>query len=153
MNFRFKEKSSPRNWVNSTVHCLQEYPMQEVLTGPRLYPEWRPDLIEMLLGYLTPENVRISVLAQQYEDIATEKETWYGTKYKNEKIPEETIKKWKNAGLNPDLRLPPKNEFIPTNFELKPQEPDVSNNIIYRFKNETNNFPFSCIKSFGISYS
>ncbi|XP_046427439.1 insulin-degrading enzyme isoform X1 [Neodiprion fabricii] len=126
MNFRFKEKSSPRSWVNSTVHCLQEYPMQEILTGPRLLREWKPELIEMVLGYLTPENVRISVVAQQYEDIANEKETWYGTRYMKEKIPNDIIEKWRNAGLNSDLRLPAKNEFIPANFELKPQEPDAN---------------------------
>ncbi|XP_012261292.2 insulin-degrading enzyme isoform X2 [Athalia rosae] len=126
MNFRFKEKSSARSYVNSTVHCLQEYPIPEVLTGPQLVKEWRPDLLEMVMGYLTPENVRISVMAQQYEDIATEKEPWYGTRFKKEKIPEDIIEKWKNAGLNPDLRLPAKNEFIPTNFELKQLEPDAS---------------------------
>lgn len=130
MNFRFKEKSSPRSWVNSTVHCLQEYPIEEVLTGPRLFTEWKPELIEMLMTYLTPENVRISVIAQQYEDIATEKETWYGTRYKKEKIPEAVIDKWRNAGLNPDLRLPARNEFIPTNFDLKPQDTEVGNVVV-----------------------
>ncbi|XP_046746475.1 LOW QUALITY PROTEIN: insulin-degrading enzyme-like [Diprion similis] len=126
INFGYQEKSSPCGLVNSTVGCLRHYPMQEVLTGPRLFKEWRPDLIEKVLSYLTPENVRISVVAQQYEDIASEKETWYGTRYMKEKIPNDIIEKWRNAGLNPDLRLPAKNEFIPTNFELKPQEPDAN---------------------------
>jgi hypothetical protein len=60
-------------WLNSKVeimlfkHCselnkflsfVQDYPLEEVLSGCYLISSWRPDLIEMVLGYLTPENIR-----------------------------------------------------------------------------------------------
>lgn len=36
------------------------------------------------------------------------------------------FQKWCNAGLCDDLVLPPKNEFIPTDFNVLPVDPDVS---------------------------
>lgn len=122
MNFRFKEKSSPRSYVSSTVRHLQEYPIEEVLSAPRLFTEWRPDLINDLAQYLVPEKIRVQVVAKAYEAEANSVESWYGTKYKKEKIPDEVIKKWNNAELNESFYLPEKNEFVPTKFEIKPNE-------------------------------
>ncbi|XP_018401508.1 PREDICTED: insulin-degrading enzyme-like isoform X2 [Cyphomyrmex costatus] len=121
MNFRFKEKSSPRNYVNLTVQALQEFPMNEILCAECIYPEWRPDLIEEIMTYLTPQNVRIHVVGKAYEDIADETERWYGIKYKKMKISEETMEMWSSAVFNDDLKLPPKNKFIATTFDIKPQ--------------------------------
>jgi len=119
MNFRFKEKTLPRSYVNSIVQSLQEYPMNEVLCAERIFTEWRPDLINEIMKYLTAQNIRIHVAGKIYEDIATETEKWYGTKYKKEAIPMEIINKWKDATENPDLQLPEKNEFIATKFDIK----------------------------------
>lgn len=119
MNFRFKEKSSPCNYVHFIAKSLPEYPIEEILTASTLFIEWKPELVEMVLGYLTPKNIRVHVIAQAYEDIAEDVEPWYKTKYKKEKIPAEVIEKWSNAGYNSDLKLPALNEFIPTKFDLK----------------------------------
>ena len=126
MNFRFKEKNSPRNYVSSTVQALQEFPINEVLSAPRLFSEWRPELIDLVIGYLTPQNIRIQVVAQAFEEIATEVEPWYQTKFKKEKIPSNIIERWSNVGLNSDLTLPAKNEFIPTEFDIKLENVVVS---------------------------
>ncbi|XP_014206136.1 insulin-degrading enzyme isoform X2 [Copidosoma floridanum] len=122
MNFRFKEKSTPRNCVNATVVALQEYPIEEVLSAPRLITEWRPDLINELESYLVPENVRIHVVGKMFEAEANSVEPWYGTKFREEKIPAEQIHKWKNSGLNEAFHLPDKNEFVPTKFDIKPHD-------------------------------
>lgn len=119
MNFRFKEKVLARNHVMSTVLSLQEFPMEDVLTAPSLFTEWKPEIISEVLTWLTPEKVRIQVIGQAFENIATESEKWYGTKYCKKPIPLETIEKWKNAELNPALRLPAKNDFIATDFSIK----------------------------------
>lgn len=121
MNFRFKEKSSPRNYVNSIVQALQEYPMNEVLCAERTFPEWRPDIINQIMEYLTPQKIRVHVVGKMYENIANETESWYGIKYKKEKIPTDIISMWENVSDNSDLQLPPKNEFIATKFDIKPE--------------------------------
>lgn len=125
MNFRFKEKSSPRNYVNSIVQALQEYPMNEVLCAEHTFPKWRPDIINQIMEYLTPQNIRVHVVGKIYENIANETESWYGTKYKKEKIPTDIINMWENVSDNPNLQLPPKNEFIATKFDIKPHETNV----------------------------
>lgn len=122
MNFRFKDKESPRSYVSNMVHNLHEYPLEEVLSSCYLISEWRPDLIEMVQGYLTPENVRVAVLGQKFESISNEVEQWYGTKYRLEKIPDSLLDEWRSCDLCEDLKLPPKNEFIPTDFDLMPRE-------------------------------
>ncbi|XP_012215276.2 insulin-degrading enzyme isoform X1 [Linepithema humile] len=125
MNFRFKEKFSPRSYVTSVVQALQEFPMNEVLCAEYIYTEWRPDLIDEVMKYLTPKNIRIHVVAKAYESIANETESWYGTKYKKEKIPADIISMWENVSDNPDLQLPSKNEFIATKFDIKSNETNV----------------------------
>lgn len=136
MNFRFKEKCPPYRYVSSIVQVLQDYPMEEVLTIEQLFPEWKPDLINWVMDHLTPQNVRIHVVGKSYENIADETEKWYGTKFKKEKIPQSVIEKWSNPGYSSDLKLPPKNDFIPTKFDIKPAEGNIT-----KFPEIINNTP------------
>lgn len=133
MNFRFKEKSLPCEYVTGIAQLLYNYPMEEVLVAGQLFQLWKPDLIEWIMEYLKPENVRIHVIGKLYESVANETENWYGTKFKKEKIPQDTILKWIDAGLNSNLKLPPKNEFIPENFNIKPAEENVSKSSNVRY--------------------
>ena len=122
MNFRFKEKSSPHSWVNATVKSLHKYPMEEVLSAPRLITEWKPELINSLEEHLVPEKIRVQIVAKAFEADADSVESWYGTKYRKERVPDKLIEKWNNAGLNDAFQLPEKNEFIPSLFDIKPCE-------------------------------
>jgi len=58
------------------------------------------------------------VVSKSFEKCAKQTEKWYGTKYCIEKIPENKLSEWREAGLNDKFRLPARNEFIPTNFEV-----------------------------------
>ncbi|XP_078036268.1 insulin degrading metalloproteinase isoform X2 [Augochlora pura] len=122
MNFRFMEKMPPKKYVIHLVSCVQDYPMEEILVAGNIFMTWDPKLIESIMKYLVPEKVRIHVIGQLYESISNETEKWYGTKFKKEKIPKSTIEQWSNAGYNPDLQLPQKNEFIPKRFDIKSAE-------------------------------
>ncbi|KAG8271132.1 hypothetical protein J6590_069508 [Homalodisca vitripennis] len=126
MHFRFKDKEMPRSYVSNIAVNLHDYPMEEVLSASYLLSEWRPDLVQKVLGYFTPQNVRVAVVGKMFENKATESEKWYGTKYKQEKIPEDTIKDWNDESLCEALHLPSKNEFIPNDFSLLPREENPS---------------------------
>lgn len=119
MEFDFKEKNRPGSYVNVMSRALQKYPMEEILIAPYLFTEWRPDLINTVIDHLTPDNIRVYVVGKVFENIATEIEPWYGTRFKKEPIPSETIEKWRNCGLNADLVFPTKNEFIPEDFTIR----------------------------------
>ncbi|XP_030755591.1 insulin-degrading enzyme [Sitophilus oryzae] len=121
MIFRFKDKESPREYISSLVNSLQYYPLEDILSASYLVNEWRPDLVEDVWNNLTPEKARLAVVAKAHESICTDEEPWYGVKYKQEKVPEATLKTWKEAGLCSEFYLPEKNEFIPKDFSIYPQ--------------------------------
>uniref|UniRef100_A0A3B1IZC7 Insulin-degrading enzyme n=1 Tax=Astyanax mexicanus TaxID=7994 RepID=A0A3B1IZC7_ASTMX len=111
----------PQEWV---FQECKYYPLEEILAAEYMLEDFRPDLIEMVLDKLRPENVRVAVVSKSFEGQTDKTEEWYGTQYKQESISDEVIKKWQNADLNGKFKLPMKNEFIPTNFEIYPLEKD-----------------------------
>ncbi|XP_052757227.1 insulin-degrading enzyme [Galleria mellonella] len=117
--FRFKDAQEPRGLVAAHVHLLQEFPMEDVLSAYYLMTEWKPELIDELLALLTPENVRVGIVAKCFAEKCTQIEPWYGTKYLQEDIEESKIKEWKSVKPCPELRLPPPNEFIPSRLQLE----------------------------------
>ncbi|KAL6254476.1 hypothetical protein P5V15_014529 [Pogonomyrmex californicus] len=119
IDFRFKEKGFLHRYVYFIARSLHAYPMKEVLCAENIITEWQPDLIREVIKYLTPEKIRIHIESKAYENIAKDTERWYGTKYKKEKVSKEAMDMWNNAGYNSDLKLPSKNEFIATKFDIK----------------------------------
>ncbi|XP_018377581.1 PREDICTED: insulin-degrading enzyme-like [Trachymyrmex cornetzi] len=117
INYRFKGKIPPHDHVTFTARALQNCTMNEILCAQI---DWRPDVIEEVMKYLIPQNVRIHIIAKAYENITDEIESWYGTKYKKVKISKEIMDMWNSPGFNDDLKLPHKNKFIPTIFDIKP---------------------------------
>uniref|UniRef100_A0A646QDK3 Insulin-degrading enzyme n=1 Tax=Hemiscolopendra marginata TaxID=943146 RepID=A0A646QDK3_9MYRI len=126
ITFRFKDKEKPQTYTCTLAGLLHMYPMEEVLCGAYLMPDYNPDHINMVLEKLIPEKIRIAVVGKKYQSVVNQTELWYGTEYYIEDIPEETLEKWKNAGFNNNFSLPPRNEFIPTNFELVSQNEEKS---------------------------
>uniref|UniRef100_A0A8C5MX61 Insulin-degrading enzyme n=1 Tax=Leptobrachium leishanense TaxID=445787 RepID=A0A8C5MX61_9ANUR len=124
--FRFKDKERPRGYTSKVAGLLHYYPLDEALAAEYLLEEFRPDLIEMVLDKLQPENVRVAIVSKSFEGQTDQTEEWYGTQYKQENISEEAIKNWQKADLNGKFKLPMKNEFIPTNFEILPLEKDAT---------------------------
>ncbi|KAL0853136.1 hypothetical protein ABMA27_012899 [Loxostege sticticalis] len=122
MEFRFKDALEPRTLVTGHVHLLQEFPMEDVLSAYYLMTEWKPELIEELLDLLIPENVRVGIVAKCFAEKCTQTEPWYGTKYLQEDIEESKIKEWKAVKPNPELHMPPPNEFIPARLQLETSE-------------------------------
>ncbi|CAG9106505.1 unnamed protein product [Plutella xylostella] len=127
--FRFKDTQEPRSLVTSHVHLIQQFPMEDVLSAYYIMSEWRPDLIEELLNLLTPENVRVGIVAKAFADKCTMVEPWYGTKYLQEDIDEATIQKWKNTKHSEELHLPPPNEYIPANLDIDPSKDPTQDSV------------------------
>ncbi|XP_029847495.1 insulin-degrading enzyme isoform X2 [Ixodes scapularis] len=124
MAFRFKGKDTPQGYARDLASLVHLFPMEDVLAGPYLLEDYRPDLIEDLLGYLRPDNVRIALVAKRFAGQTDSVEKWYGTMYKLEPIAETVLQKWREAGTHENLRLPPRNEFIPNNFDACAREPE-----------------------------
>lgn len=52
------------------------------------------------------------------QGVATEREPWYGTQYSREHVPAKWLARWEAAVPPPDLHLPRRNPYIPTDFTL-----------------------------------
>ncbi|KAG7155866.1 Insulin-degrading enzyme-like [Homarus americanus] len=118
MTFRFKDKERPQSYTCGLSEQLHYYPLDEVLCGGYLLSEFKPDLIDMVLAHLNPGNIRIAVVGKALADKVTCTEKWYGTCYKMEDIDSHLLEQWKSTGCNEHLRLPTKNEFVPSSFDF-----------------------------------
>ncbi|CAI2726115.1 unnamed protein product [Schistosoma spindalis] len=118
LNFRFKDKEPPYEYVTGLAGNLLLYEMQDVLTGSFLATVYNPDLIKKILSCLTPDNSRVFLVSQTFTDKCVEEEPWYHTKYLAINIPENTLSAWRNSSSNPELRFPEPNPFIATEFDL-----------------------------------
>ena len=97
---------------------MQYYALEDVLQGPYMLTEWKPDVISDILRQLIPSNVRVLAIAQKFENIAVDSEPWYGTKHKTEPICNNLMSSWETSGSHESLHFPDKNPFIPTDVEL-----------------------------------
>jgi len=119
MHFQFREKERPDDFVSNLAGRMRDYPLDECLSGDYEMREFRPDLItEVLDEYLIPSKMRVFLASKEFASIATEKEKWFGTQYKQEYLPEALIQSCEQCKLTPELHLPTLNEFIPTDFQL-----------------------------------
>ncbi|CAF0913402.1 unnamed protein product [Rotaria sordida] len=123
MQFQFREKERPDDFVSNVAGRIRDYPLTECLSGCYEMREFRPDLInEVLNEYLIPSKMRVFLASKEFESIATEKEKWFGTQYKKEHLPNEFIQKCETCEIISELHLPKPNEFIPTDFHLFSKE-------------------------------
>ncbi|KAL3284944.1 hypothetical protein HHI36_019075 [Cryptolaemus montrouzieri] len=132
MTFRFKDKESPRSYISALVHMLQDYPMEDVLSCSYLVTEWKPEIIKEVWNNFIPAKIRMAIVAKKFDKELDCVEPWYGTKYKTEKISKKKLDEWANAGLCEELKLPERNEFIPSNFKLYPLDDSSENPMIIR---------------------
>ncbi|XP_042894803.1 insulin-degrading enzyme isoform X2 [Parasteatoda tepidariorum] len=125
ITFRFKDREKPQSYVCSLASASFDYEMEDILCGSYIQTKYKPELITKVLDLLIPDTIRIAVVGKKFSDICIKTEKWYGTKYHLDPIKEKVIQSWKNVTIHPRLKLPLPNEFIPTNFELIPQENEM----------------------------
>ncbi|KAL7014553.1 hypothetical protein ACKWTF_016003 [Chironomus riparius] len=122
IEFRFEDEKNPMKLVSKLSSCMRHYPLEDILTGPTLIEEFKPELIEFILSMLIPENLRIIIVDQTHYYKCNYTEIIYGTKYGLERIRSSTIRDWTICKTNPELHLPEPNLFIPSDFEFVPIE-------------------------------
>ncbi|KAH7042656.1 a-pheromone processing metallopeptidase Ste23 [Macrophomina phaseolina] len=131
VDFRFRQKSPASSTASSLSGIMQKpYKRDHLLSGPALIRKFNPDAIKAGLACLRPDNFRLTIVSQEFPGEWDQKEKWYGTEYKYEKIPQDFLSEIKEAAKTAasarpaDLHLPHKNEFIPTRLEVERKEVD-----------------------------
>ena len=116
--FQFQEESEPIHYVRSLASSLHKYPSVDVLRGPYVMENYDPLLINRFLGYLSPDNVLITVIAKGLEtDSIT---SWFDARYRIAAVPTATVERWNEGETDVALAIPEPNIFLPDDLTLRP---------------------------------
>lgn len=127
VEFRFRQKSPASRFASSTSSMMQKPLPREWLLSAHKFRKFDAKAIVNAMQFLREDNFRLMIVSQDYPVDYDQKEQWYGTDYKVEKIPENVIADIRKALAEPserpkDLYLPHKNEFIPTRLDVEKVE-------------------------------
>ncbi len=129
VEFRFKQKTPASKFTSKISAVMQKpLPREYLLSGHSKLRRFDPAAIQKALSYLRPDNFRIAVVSQKFPGDWDQKEKWYGTEYKYEKIPEDFLAEIRKAAASsageriPELHLPHKNQFIPSKLEVEKKD-------------------------------
>lgn len=125
VEFRFRQKSPASRFASGTSSVMQKpLPRKWLLSGTSKFRKFDARAIVNAMQFLREDNFRLMIVSQDYPGDWDQKEKWYGTDYKVDKIPESVVDEIRQA-LNADktrpaeLHLPHKNEFIPTRLDVE----------------------------------
>ena len=119
IQFDFREKEKPIDFVEKYVERLMLYDPEDVFTGGCLFKEYNEELIRKYLDMFTYDNLDIAFVSKSLENECNLTEKWYGTKYTKEKIKinKEEIDSYQSDHI---LDYPPENKFYPNNVDIFP---------------------------------
>ncbi|KAI1768853.1 LuxS/MPP-like metallohydrolase [Hypoxylon sp. FL1150] len=129
VDFKFKQKT-PASRFTSRISAVMQRPLPRewLLSGQSRLRKFDPDIIVKGLEFLRPDNFRMTIVSRDFPGGWDQKEKWYGTEYKAEKIPEDFLAEisdafnYTAADRLLSLHLPHKNQFIPTKLEVEKKE-------------------------------
>ena len=70
--FEHKEISRVQLYASEISGWLHTYPPKEVLAAHYIISAWRPDLVDRIYAYLSPDNLRVTVLSKRSRFFATQ---------------------------------------------------------------------------------
>lgn len=129
VDFRFKQKSPASSFTSKLSSVMQKpLPREWLLSGTKLIRDFDAAAISHALSYLRTDNYRLTIVSQEFPGGWDNKEKWYGTEYRTEKIPADFEAAVRKAGESTakdrpsELHLPHANEFIPTRLAVEKKE-------------------------------
>ncbi|MGF1682537.1 insulinase family protein [Photobacterium minamisatsumaniensis] len=110
MAFRYQEKSRPLDTASYLVMNLLHYTPEDIIYGDYMMAGYDESLIKQLLAKLSPENMRLVLVAQEqeYDQIAQ----WYHTPYRVTSFTLQQLVRWNNPAIHPELTLPEPNPYL-----------------------------------------
>lgn len=129
VEFRFRQKSPASRFASSTSSTMQKPLPREWLLSAHKFRKFDAKAIVNAMQFLREDNFRLMIVSQDYPVSHDQKEQWYGTDYKVEKIPEDVIAEIRktltsSSERSKELHLPHRNEFIPTRLNVEKVEVD-----------------------------
>ncbi|KAG9445281.1 hypothetical protein H6P81_016621 [Aristolochia fimbriata] len=122
MEFRYAEEQPQDDYAVELAENLLVYSVEHVIYGEYVFQVWDPKLVEHILSFFTPENMRVDLISKSFDfqSKGVQNEPWFGTAYIEDEISTSVSKTWTDPPvIYPDLHLPPRNEFIPCDFTIR----------------------------------
>ena len=134
VDFRFQQKTPASSFTSRISSVMQKpLPRERLLSGSSVLRKFDPEAISKGLGYLRTDNFRLTITSQHFPGNWDQKERWYGTEYKIQRIDSGFESAVREAGSStsktriPELHLPHPNEFIPTKLTVEKRDvPEAS---------------------------
>jgi insulysin len=132
--FQFLEKSRPEAYTTwLTDHLSWPLPPQNLLSGPQLTEEWdaegkaEADMRRMLNSLRASKGRAVLMAKLEKHDQVSGAQTWetepiYGTQFRVERFNDVLLAEAEAPNDIPELFLPGRNEFIPSNLDVDKQE-------------------------------
>ncbi len=121
---QFSSEANPGALVQSLAARMHQYETPEVLSGPYLMTEFKPERIREILSYLIPGNVNVTVISKELEADFDSRTSFYDVSYALERVNEENLELWNKARSVSDegdheLTMPKPNPYIPARLEAQ----------------------------------
>ncbi|KIX04387.1 uncharacterized protein Z518_05255 [Rhinocladiella mackenziei CBS 650.93] len=126
VDFRFRQKTPASRFTSATSSVMQKnLPRHWLLSSTSKFRKFDAKAIVQAMQYLREDNFRLMLVSQEFPGEWDQKEKWYGTEYRVEKIPTGVLSEVRQAlsasthDTIKELHLPHKNEFIPTKLDVE----------------------------------
>jgi nardilysin len=133
--FKFAIEERAVELVEELSEAMQFYPPEDYMTGSELYFEYDPDAIKMVLDSFIPRKMNVIVFCNNLPPGLNydKTEKWFSTKYTEQDIPGEWLKKWEKASPLKEFNLPSPNIFLTEDFTILDEDenhPDYPEKIL-----------------------
>lgn len=117
LEFRYAEQDNMLATLKTAMKNIHDYPVEDSIIETYLLEDFQPQIIEMILEQLTPDNMYVLIGHRNIR--GNRVEPWYNVSYSESPIDPTLLNRWKNTlfGRNANasklLTLPKKNEYMP----------------------------------------
>eukprot|EP00850_Spirogloea_muscicola_P012506 SM000081S22640 [mRNA] locus=s81:244115:252096:- [translate_table: standard] len=132
MEFRYHEEEAPDDYTVRLATNMFVYPKEHVVAGDYLFTDWDAALVSDTLARLVPENLRLDLVTRGATSASAATgpvllEPWFQVPYALQAVQPEVLHDWAEPpSLQAALRMPPSNEFIPSDFSLRCTDTSVT---------------------------
>lgn len=122
LNFMFKEKEEPLDYVINIAQNMAIYPRKYYLVGDDLMRNFKFNIIQDILNKILNKKSINMILSKDIfnnnSNNKINKEYYYGTEYIIQKKPNKIINTT-SLNISNNIKFPKKNKYIPTDFTIK----------------------------------
>eukprot|EP00584_Thalassiosira_punctigera_P019071 CAMPEP_0172574708 /NCGR_PEP_ID=MMETSP1067-20121228/136839_1 /TAXON_ID=265564 ORGANISM="Thalassiosira punctigera, Strain Tpunct2005C2" /NCGR_SAMPLE_ID=MMETSP1067 /ASSEMBLY_ACC=CAM_ASM_000444 /LENGTH=1227 /DNA_ID=CAMNT_0013367341 /DNA_START=363 /DNA_END=4046 /DNA_ORIENTATION=- len=135
-SFKYREMGDPTDFCSAAADKLFDYEPEKILLGSAEVGDYDVEVARAFLARMTPANSLVVVTgpelgeeAIEESDVSAKDAEWqteerYGAKYRQIRVPDSLGEEWDHpTEIDPRLRLPGLNEFIPDDLSLRCDDP------------------------------